>query len=122
MNPLVCIGHRGAAGHEPENTLRSIRRALELGADGIEIDVRLAGGELVVFHDARLERTTDGRGYLPAGELVLDGELDRRLSALFQKVVDAALLNDFLLFLISFLDRDLLGQQDVPAGLFNASE
>ena len=59
---FLCIGHRGAAGHEPENTLRSIRRALELGADGVEIDVRFIDGELIVFHDDRLERTTNGRG------------------------------------------------------------
>ena len=61
---LVCIGHRGAAGYEPENTLRSIHKALELGAHGIEIDVQLVDGELVVFHDNRLERTTNGKGYL----------------------------------------------------------
>lgn len=61
--PFVCIGHRGASGTEPENTLRSIRRALELGADGIEIDVRMAEGELLVFHDSRLNRTTNGKGY-----------------------------------------------------------
>lgn len=64
MGQFLCIGHRGACGHEPENTLRSIRRALELGVDGIEIDVRLARGELVVLHDASVDRTTDGRGYV----------------------------------------------------------
>ena len=64
MGDFFCIGHRGAAGHEPENTLRSIRRALELGADGVEIDVRYVDGELIVFHDARLERTTNGRGFV----------------------------------------------------------
>jgi glycerophosphoryl diester phosphodiesterase len=63
-DPLICIGHRGAAGYEPENTLRSIRRALDFGVHGIEIDVQLVQGELMVFHDARLERTTNGRGYL----------------------------------------------------------
>ena len=62
MRDFLCIGHRGACGHEPENTLRSIRRALELGAHGVEIDVRLVDGELIVFHDARLERTTNGHG------------------------------------------------------------
>lgn len=61
--PLICIGHRGARGHEPENTLRSVRRALDLGAQGIEIDVRLVDGELVVLHDATLHRTTNGRGF-----------------------------------------------------------
>jgi glycerophosphoryl diester phosphodiesterase len=64
MNRLLCIGHRGACGYEPENTLRSFRRALEFGVDGIEFDVQLAGGQLVVLHDSRVDRTTNGRGYL----------------------------------------------------------
>src|SRR5579862_2625349 len=59
---LFCFGHRGAAGHEPENTLRSVRKALELGANGIEVDVQLADDHLVVIHDATLDRTTDGTG------------------------------------------------------------
>src|SRR6516162_8701953 len=57
-----CFGHRGAAGHEPENTLRSVNKALELGANGIEVDVHLADGHLVVIHDDTLDRTTNGTG------------------------------------------------------------
>lgn len=64
MSSFLCIGHRGACGHEPENTLRSIRRALELGAHGIEIDVYFVDGQLVVIHDSKLQRTTNGRGYV----------------------------------------------------------
>lgn len=57
MPSFLSIGHRGAAGYEPENTLRSIQRALDLGAHAIEIDVRLSSdGELVVFHDSNLKR------------------------------------------------------------------
>jgi glycerophosphoryl diester phosphodiesterase len=57
------IGHRGAKGHLPENTLESIKKALQLGADGVEIDVhRCASGELVVFHDFTLDRMTDTSG------------------------------------------------------------
>lgn len=59
---LFCFGHRGACGHEPENTIRSVRRALELGADGVEVDVHLADGQLMVIHDDTLERTTNGCG------------------------------------------------------------
>ncbi len=59
---IFCFGHRGACGCEPENTVRSVRRALELGADGVEVDVYLAGGELMVIHDDTLERTTNGCG------------------------------------------------------------
>jgi glycerophosphoryl diester phosphodiesterase len=61
---LLCIGHRGAMGHAPENTLASIRKALELGVPCLEIDVYFVDGQLVVFHDNRLERTTNGTGYL----------------------------------------------------------
>ncbi len=54
--PLI-IGHRGASGHAPENTIASFDMAFEDGADGIEFDVRLArDGVPVVFHDASLER------------------------------------------------------------------
>jgi glycerophosphoryl diester phosphodiesterase len=73
---FFCIGHRGARGHEPENTLRSVRRALALGAQGIEIDVWLVDGELLVFHDAKLDRTTNGHGYLSRKSLAYLRSLD----------------------------------------------
>jgi glycerophosphoryl diester phosphodiesterase len=59
---FLIIGHRGAAGLEPENTLRSFRRALEIGVDALELDVHLVESQLIVFHDDRLERTTNGSG------------------------------------------------------------
>jgi glycerophosphoryl diester phosphodiesterase len=59
------IGHRGAAGHAPENTLPSFRKALELGADVLELDVHATrDGTIVVCHDEALDRTTDGGGGL----------------------------------------------------------
>ncbi|MBE9560834.1 MAG: glycerophosphodiester phosphodiesterase [Proteobacteria bacterium] len=61
---LLCIGHRGAMGHAPENTLASVQKALELGAPCMEVDVYYIDGRLVVFHDDRLERITNGSGYL----------------------------------------------------------
>lgn len=61
------IGHRGAAGLAPENTLRSFRAALEYDVDAVEFDVRqTADGVLVALHDATLDRTTDATG--PVGE------------------------------------------------------
>ena len=60
---MLCIGHRGAMGHEPENTLLSIKKALTLGVDWVEIDVYTVENNLVVIHDRRLERTTNGIGY-----------------------------------------------------------
>lgn len=62
--PLV-ISHRTNMGTLPENTLAGIEGALSEGADGVEIDVRATvDGELVLLHDATLERTTDGVGVL----------------------------------------------------------
>jgi len=63
MNKPLVIGHRGAMGHETENTLASVQKALDLGVDMIEIDVfQLESGEIMVFHDERLERLTNGGG------------------------------------------------------------
>jgi glycerophosphoryl diester phosphodiesterase len=63
MRRIIVTGHRGAAGLEPENTLRSFRRALELGVDRVETDVHLTkDGHLVCIHDAAVDRTTDGTG------------------------------------------------------------
>ena len=61
---MLCIGHRGAMGYAPENTLRSIEIALELGVPWVEIDVQYIDEHLVVIHDERLERTTNGTGYV----------------------------------------------------------
>lgn len=74
---FLKIGHRGACGYEPENTLRSFEKALELGVDMIELDVHLcASGEIVVIHDNRVDRTTNGSGYVSAMSLDELGKLD----------------------------------------------
>ena len=63
MAAILKIGHRGAKGHVAENTLASFQKALDMGADGIELDVHVcASGELVVIHDFTVDRTTNGSG------------------------------------------------------------
>jgi glycerophosphoryl diester phosphodiesterase len=65
MRRVLKIGHRGAAGHAPENTLAAIRKGIELGADFVEIDVRsTADGVLVALHDSTVNRTTNGKGHI----------------------------------------------------------
>lgn len=60
---MLIIAHRGASGSEPENTLRSFKKAIELKADAIELDVHLSkDNKLVVIHDEKVNRTTKGRG------------------------------------------------------------
>ncbi|MGG1552242.1 glycerophosphodiester phosphodiesterase [Paenibacillus ferrarius] len=62
--PLI-IGHRGAAGEAPENTLASFALAVEQGAEGIELDIHISkDGEIVVCHDPTLDRTTNGSGLI----------------------------------------------------------
>lgn len=63
MSSFLIVGHRGVLATEPENTFRSYHRAVELGVDVIELDVRLSrDNELVIMHDASVDRTTDGQG------------------------------------------------------------
>ncbi|NDI99534.1 glycerophosphodiester phosphodiesterase [Flavobacterium sp. LaA7.5] len=63
MSEMLKIGHRGAKGHIAENTLESFTKALDLGAEAVELDVHVcATGELVVFHDFTVDRTTNGSG------------------------------------------------------------
>ncbi|NOU94122.1 glycerophosphodiester phosphodiesterase [Paenibacillus sp. LMG 31456] len=60
--PLI-IGHRGASGEAPENTLASFGLALQQGAEGLELDIHLsADGEIFVCHDSTVDRTTNGTG------------------------------------------------------------
>lgn len=60
---LFIVGHRGAKGLEPENTIRSIKRAIALGVDAVEVDVRLTKDNIpVIMHDETLDRTTNGKG------------------------------------------------------------
>ena len=73
----LCIAHRGASAHAPENTLAAIEKAAELGADMVEVDLQAsADGVLVVLHDPDLSRTTDGSGSVYAHTLAELRRLD----------------------------------------------
>lgn len=62
---MKILGHRGAAGTAPENTLLSFMKGLEYGVDGFEFDVQLSrDGEVVICHDERVDRTSDGVGWV----------------------------------------------------------
>ena len=59
------FAHRGYSGKYPENTMLAFRKAVEAGADGIELDVQLTrDGEPVILHDEQVDRTTDGTGWV----------------------------------------------------------
>ena len=98
--PLI-FAHRGASGYEPENTLKSFKKAIELQADGIELDIFICKtGEIVVIHDETVDRTTNGTGAVEA--LTYDqlstlnagrGEQIPLLSQVIELVNQQALLN-----------------------------
>jgi len=97
---LLVIGHRGAMGYVPENTMASFRKAVSLGVDCVEFDVHLIEEHLLVIHDEQLERTTNGKGLLTDHSFVelrkLDaghGEKIPTLDEVFEEVAGKAALN-----------------------------
>ena len=89
---MLKIGHRGARGYAPENTLKSFQKAIELGVDAVELDVQLCkSGELIVMHDDTVDRTTDGSGFVKKLKLKdlkkLDAGMGERIPTL-EEVLD----------------------------------
>jgi len=76
MSEFILFAHRGASGYEPENTLSAFELALAMGARWIELDVYALDGELLVIHDDRLERTTNGTGFVMDKDLSYLSSLD----------------------------------------------
>src|SRR3954470_18661165 len=65
VKPVFAVGHRGASAYAPENTVAAFDEAVRLGAKGVEFDLRItADGNLVVLHDATVDRTTNGHGHV----------------------------------------------------------
>ncbi len=64
MKPMI-LGHRGASAEAVENTALAFEKAITFGVDGIELDIHLsADGKIVVMHDEKVDRITDGKGYI----------------------------------------------------------
>src|SRR5690606_20002442 len=77
MTTPLIIAHRGASDQAPETTMAAFRRALDIGADGIELDVHMsADGRLVVIHDETVDRTSNGKGLVKDKTLAELKELD----------------------------------------------
>lgn len=65
MNRTLIWAHRGASGYAPENTLEAFRKAVDLKADGIELDVQMTkDGQLVIIHDETVNRVSNARGWV----------------------------------------------------------
>ena len=65
MKKTLIWAHRGASGYAPENTLEAFQKAIDMGADGIELDVQMTkDGQLVIIHDETINRVSDGKGWV----------------------------------------------------------
>lgn len=126
---VLNIAHRGASAVAPPNTLAAFRKAAELGADGIELDVHLsADGVPVVIHDFTVDGTTDGTGRvrdLPLAALreldagsrfdpAFAGERIPTLEEVFAEVGDRLLIN---VELKSMPGNEYPGMEEAVAGL-----
>ena len=77
MTGMISVAHRGASSYAPENTQAAFQKGLELGADFLECDVHLSkDGELVIMHDDKVDRTTNGAGFVRDYTLAELKELD----------------------------------------------
>lgn len=76
------FAHRGASGYAPENTLAAFQLAMDLGAEGIELDVQMTSDkELVVIHDETLDRTTNGKGWVKDHTIAQIKKLDASMGS-----------------------------------------
>ena len=91
---MLKIGHRGARAYEPENTLRGFKKAIELGVNAVELDVRKTKDDkVVVIHDAKVDKTTSGKGSV--SKLTLD-EIKQLVTEKGEKVPTLEEALDFL--------------------------
>ncbi len=112
---MIIMGHRGAAALEPENTLLSIGRAIEIGVNAVEIDVHLSKDkEIVVIHDSTVDRTTDGSG--PVCNFTLD-ELKKLDAGKGQRIPTLEEVIDFIDNKVDLVIE--LKQEDTVESVFN---
>jgi glycerophosphoryl diester phosphodiesterase len=119
---MKLIAHRGAREFFPENTLEALEKAVELGFDGVECDVRRCqSGELILMHDSDLDRTTDGKGPVAAStyDYLISLKIDRRFAIpTLKQVVDRILPRTWLNIEIKDADPTILPDivKLIPAG------
>ncbi|TDW49837.1 glycerophosphoryl diester phosphodiesterase [Flavobacterium sp. 270] len=116
---MLKIAHRGAKAYEPENTLKAFQKALDLNADGIELDVHLsADGNIIVIHDETIDKMTNGKGFVNTLSLpelkrfLIDGQYEiPTLKEVFDLVNKKCLINielknaDTLTKVVSLIDE-----------------
>lgn len=111
------FAHRGFSGKYPENTMLAFKKAIEAGCDGIEMDVHLtADGELVIIHDEKLERTTNGTGFVKDCTLAALQKLDA--SAAYSGVYGVNRIPTLREYFELVKDTGILTNIEIKSGIF----
>lgn len=108
------FAHRGFSGKYPENTMIAFKKAYEVGADGIELDVQLASdGVVVIIHDERLDRTTNGKGFVKDYTY---NELSKlNASSNYEEFNKIPTLQEYFEY---FKDKDIITNIELKTGIF----
>jgi glycerophosphoryl diester phosphodiesterase len=118
---MQIIAHRGASALEPENTIRSLSRAINMGADLVEVDVRQsADGELLIMHDPTVDRTTNGQGNVEEMSISQLRELDAGNGEQIPLLTDVLELIDYKVGLV--IEIKVLGIENKVLDTINQSE
>ncbi len=111
------FGHRGFSGKYPENTMLAFRKAVEAGVDGMEFDVQLSkDGEIVIIHDEKVDRTTDGKGNVRDMTLAELKKLDA--SAAFKGVYGKNEIPTLREYFDYIKDKDIISNIELKTGVF----
>ncbi len=133
---MKIFAHRGASGTYPENTHSAIKAAIEIGVDGIEVDVQSTSDDYAIIHDVWLDRTTTGQGKVsnfPLSEIQLldagNGEYVPSLQQLLTWVNDKTIINlelkntknlsDFAKLLESNLAKGIISEHNLLVSSFD---
>ncbi|WP_010240752.1 glycerophosphodiester phosphodiesterase [Clostridium arbusti] len=118
MFKSLNIAHRGFSGKYPENTMIAFEKAVEAGCDGIETDVHITSdGAIVVCHDERVDRTTNGQGFIK--NLTYDEIKKLDAGIKFDKEFQNSRIPDIDEFLDYVEDKDLLINIELKNGIIN---
>ena len=111
------FGHRGFSGKYPENTMLAFRKAVEVGVDGMEFDVQLTkDGEIVIIHDEKIDRTTDGKGNVRDMTLAELKKFDA--SADFRGVYGVNEIPTLREYFEYIKDKDIISNIELKTGIF----
>lgn len=114
---MKVIAHRGYSGKYPENTMLAFKKAAETGCDGIELDVQLTkDGTVVIIHDEKVDRTTDGSGFVK--DYTYEELKKLNAAKLFTKVTEFEYIPTFDEYCAWAAETDIITNIEIKTGVY----